>query len=324
MPDSYGEDVNEMPVAVCGRLDDLRLNPSDRRDADGTICTWIETRKLTHRRTNRVSLLRVVRYESKDRFNSELEHWRCLTHPNLVGKIGFYEEFEAPNQQAILTEWLPRGSLSDLLKNRREWLQVSATDKVKMIVGLVLAVRYLHRVHFTHRGLFLDCILLGSDLEVKLETFPYHVALTDPEWEHMIDPDWTTHTAPQMSDEQCPWDLQPAANIFALGVIFAEILTGVRFDQHWKGMARRGPSRMQQDIARGERPNISSLPQETAAFIRCCWDEDPARRPTADQIFDQLRTVKYEWLQEVDSDEVSFYVDYVMEREKGFPPVARP
>jgi hypothetical protein len=78
------------------------------------------------------------------------------------------------------------------------------------------------------------------------------------------------------------------------------------------------------DIEKGIlRPDIRGLSEDTANLIRLCWEGDPRRRPTADQIFERLQRLKYKLIRGVDSNEVSFYVDSVLEREKGFPPVAR-
>jgi hypothetical protein len=317
-PDRFlppGGEVGESAVPFCGGLGALRLHPRDRL-MDPNWRDRGDLRKLVNRSTNEISLARVVKYRDRARFMEELERWRSLNHPNLVGKIGFYHQFETRNQQAIVMEWQPRGSLAELLDNSAEWAKVSATDKMKMIVGLVLVVRYLHGNNFVHGGLHLDCIRLSEDLEVRLEAFRYLPQLIDPESGGEPDLGFAAHAAPESIRGGFKGKPGLAEDVYGLGIILWEILTGVAFVQQWGGSA--SADRISRDIASGTRPDTSGLSDESRELVSGCWAGRAGERPTADDVFERLKTVKYQLLPGVDSTEIGFYVDSVVEREKAF------
>jgi eukaryotic-like serine/threonine-protein kinase len=79
--------------------------------------------------------------------------------------------------------------------------------------------------------------------------------------------------------------LGPAVDIYALGLVLLECLTGRR--------EYNGTSRMKAALARLDRgPRIpADLPAELAAFLRAMTDAEPDRRPTAQQCVEALHSM---------------------------------
>ena len=75
-----------------------------------------------------------------------------------------------------------------------------------------------------------------------------------------------------------------AADVFAFGMLVAEVMTGkLPFDE----MSDSGAAHQ---ISKGERPELpqytkdNGLTPQLREFVQKCWDQDPAERPTIDEV----------------------------------------
>merc|ERR1719197_1096825 len=107
---------------------------------------------------------------SQQRERSAMERvLQTIDHPNLVNLVGVI--LDAPMPNAIVLEYLPNGSVFDLLYTKQ--VQLPAPTRLKIANQLALAVCYLQASEplVVHGDLKTPNLLLDVDLNVKLCDF---------------------------------------------------------------------------------------------------------------------------------------------------------
>jgi serine/threonine protein kinase len=155
--------------------------------------------------------------EAIERFRREAETLRQLDHPNIVK---FVEAFEHQGQFVIVMEYLPGGSLHDLIKKGPLPIDRARRITLELCDALIRS----HLLNIIHRDIKPENVLIDKDGRPKLADFG--VA-------RLQEGTRMTHTGTQvgtpyyMSPEA--WEGQPLdaqADIWSLGVLFFEMLAG--------------------------------------------------------------------------------------------------
>lgn len=191
------------------------------------------------------------------RFHQEVRAMMSLDHPN-VARI--FHHNEADGRPYFTMRFVDGGTLADRLAE----LRADPRAAVRLLLKVIHAVEYLHRKGQVHRDLKPTNILLDRAGEPYLSDFGLVKDLTDftlvddsvlndPQPGASTAPDGETLTAPPidparamtrtgarigtyayMSPEQAAGDVRrvgPASDVWALGVILYELLTGRRPDR---------------------------------------------------------------------------------------------
>ena len=152
------------------------------------------------------------------RFMREARAMAKLSHPNIVQIYDLGGPDEIPHFVMEFLEGRPLNEVASALPLRQ---------KAQLIKKAVLAVDFLHQHQFLHRDLKPANILVGPDLDPKLLDFG--LALQVDELKNRVtDAGTIVGTPDYLSPEQTHGDaaLDPRSDIFSLGTIFYEILTG--------------------------------------------------------------------------------------------------
>ncbi len=154
------------------------------------------------------------------RFRREAEAIARLDHPNIVRLYDFGEEAGVPY---LAMEWVAGGSLAGLLKAGP--LPVRAA--VTLVKAVAEAMDFAHRRDVVHRDLKPSNVLMAGDNTPKVADFGLAKLLDDP---HRLSLTGGVMGTPNyMAPEQAagrPGDISPRTDVFALGVILYETLTG--------------------------------------------------------------------------------------------------
>jgi serine/threonine protein kinase len=100
-------------------------------------------------------------------FLRELEIQNALTHPNVLGLVGYYAQTET-QPFTLLTSWMSGGSLDAIVYDPAKAAALTATQRVKIVTGIVLGMRYIHGCGIMHRDLKPGNVLLTPGLSPKI------------------------------------------------------------------------------------------------------------------------------------------------------------
>uniref|UniRef100_A0A0E0JQB4 non-specific serine/threonine protein kinase n=1 Tax=Oryza punctata TaxID=4537 RepID=A0A0E0JQB4_ORYPU len=227
-------------------------------------------------------------------FCTEIELLSRLHHRNLVSLVGYCDE---EDEQMLVYEFMPNGTLRDHLsaKSRRP---LNFSQRIHIALGAAKGILYLHTEAdppIFHRDVKASNILLDSKFVAKVADFglsrlapvpdvdgtmPAHISTVVKGTPGYLDPEYfLTHKLTDKSD------------VYSLGVVLLELLTGMKPIQHGKNIVREVNTAYQSGDIAGvidERISSSSPPECVARLaslaVKCCRDETDARPSMADVV----------------------------------------
>jgi serine/threonine protein kinase len=182
---------------------------------------------------------------------------------------------------ALVTEYVPCGSLFDALRHRQGCPRLSPSQRLAIVFGIARGMAALHRLNIIHRDLKSLNILLDDETYPKICDFGIARQLTD-EQEGATRSIGTPHwMAPEMFESS---SYTHKADVYAFAILTWEILT--------EGIPFKGKDGFQVAIAvarNGDRPELpANTPEGLLEFIRICWHQTPELRPSFPQIVFKL------------------------------------
>jgi hypothetical protein len=196
-----------------------------------------------------------------NRFEQESKTLKALVHPNLVrlqdsGKEG--------DLHWLAMDWVKGQSLAAKLSELKESGEKLSLEEIKLILQQTLqALAYLKDQGVIHRDLKPGNLLMGLDRSVKLADFGLAKQMTGEQGPAITMTGVYAGTFDYMSPEHREgMELTPAADVYALGVIWHEMLT------HKKPGPRLKVQQHRRDC-----------PENWIETIELCLDPDPEDRP---------------------------------------------
>ena len=150
------------------------------------------------------------------RFEAEAQFVAQLEHPHIVS---LYDYWRDPDGAYVVMRYLRGGSLQHSLR-RGPWNETEALRLLEQIGG---ALSYSHRQGVVHRDLKPANVLLDPDGNAYLSDFGIATRQADPAGDVLASS--PVYVAPE---ERRGDPLTPQSDIFGLGVLTFELLTGVR------------------------------------------------------------------------------------------------
>jgi eukaryotic-like serine/threonine-protein kinase len=198
-----------------------------------------------------------------------------LSHPGLVTVYDVGDE----GGRAYFVMQLIEG---DTLARRIRSGPLTISDVVALGAALADALAYVHRRGVVHRDVKPGNVLLDGDGRAHLSDFGI-AAVTDAP--PVTAAGMVIGTASYLSPEQVRGEAVGAAvDVYALGLVLLECLTGRR---EYPGNA------LEAAVARLHRRPVvpPGLPPGLAALLDAMTADDPAARPTAEEVVEALRAV---------------------------------
>ncbi|MBA0669217.1 hypothetical protein Goklo_002059 [Gossypium klotzschianum] len=257
-------------------------------------------------------------------FLTEIQLLSRLHHRNLVSLIGYCDE---EGEQMLVYEFMPNGTLRDHLSAKSKEPPNFAM-RLKIALGSAKGILYLHTEAdppIFHRDIKASNILLDSRFIAKVADFglsrlapvpdmegavPAHVSTVVKGTPGYLDPEYfLTHKLTDKSD------------VYSLGVVFLELLTGMQPISHGKNIVREVNvayhSGMIFSVIDGR---MGSYPSEcvekfVTLALKCSHDETDGRPSMADVV----RELENIWAMMLESD-VGVSVSIDTAAEKMTPP----
>uniref|UniRef100_A0A7N1A0V8 non-specific serine/threonine protein kinase n=1 Tax=Kalanchoe fedtschenkoi TaxID=63787 RepID=A0A7N1A0V8_KALFE len=212
-------------------------------------------------------------------FRKEILLMRRLRHPNVLLFMG---AVTVGHHLSIVTEFLPRGSLFQLLKKRT--IKFDWRRRVNMAIDIAQGMNYLHHYKppIVHRDLKSSNLLVDKNWNVKVGDFGLSRLKLEtylmtkegkgtPQW---MAPETLRH---EPSDEK--------SDVYSYGVILWELATG---KVPWADL-----NPMQVIGVVGFKNQRLEIPNDMnpiwASIIESCWFSDPRKRPTFLELLQRLR-----------------------------------
>lgn len=217
--------------------------------------------------------------DALEEFRSEVRLMRRMRHPNVVLFMGAV--MRAPNL-SIVTEFLPRGSLYQLIHRSNK--QLEERRRMRMALDVARGMNYLHNSTpvIVHRDLKSPNLLVDKNWVVKVCDF----GLSRMKHNTFLSSKSTAGTPEWMAPEVLRNEpSNEKSDVYSFGVILWELVT---LQQPW---GRMNP--MQVVGAVGFQHRCLDIPEDTQPvvgdIIRQCWQSDPSARPSFADIIDTLK-----------------------------------
>ncbi|XP_006842574.2 probable LRR receptor-like serine/threonine-protein kinase At1g06840 isoform X1 [Amborella trichopoda] len=237
--------------------------------------------------------------QGQKEFLTELELLSRVHHRNLVSLVGYCDE---ASEEMLVYEFMPNGTLRDHLRGKSKE-PLGFARRLRIALGSARGILYLHNEAnppIFHRDIKASNILLDSKFVAKVADFglsrlapvsdldgsaPDHVSTVVKGTPGYLDPEYfLTHKLTDKSD------------VYSLGVVFLEILTGMRPISHGKNIVREVNTAYQSgtlssiiDQQMGSYPS-ECLDQFMKLALRCCL-EDTMARPSMAEVVQELENI---------------------------------
>jgi TPR repeat protein/tRNA A-37 threonylcarbamoyl transferase component Bud32 len=184
--------------------------------------------KARQPRLNRFVALKILAREREkdqrfaERFTREAQSLARLNHPNIVT---VYDFGEADGLYYLLMEFVDGMSLRQLLQTRK----LAPEEALVIVPSICEALQYAHQQGIVHRDIKPENILMDKQGRVKIADFGIAKLLgADGKVESLTGEQQVVGTPHYMAPEQVeqPAIVDHRADIFSLGVVFYEMLTG--------------------------------------------------------------------------------------------------
>jgi len=243
---------------------------------------------------NRIVAFKTMRIGSADprqliRFLAEAEVVAAVKHPSVVQ---IYEFGEHDGQPYMALEYLPGGTLAEALTGGRSDAAPSGSwrDAATLVAGIARGVAAAHAMGIVHRDLKPSNVLFDEAGNPKVTDF----GLAKRDGGSNLTETWVVMGTPAyMAPEQASGRTRfagPQADVWALGVILYECLTGVRPFQ-----ADTAEALLARIVIAEPSSVRSAAPAVPADLEQICWKclaKNPEERyPTARELAEDLRRV---------------------------------
>ncbi|KAL6077604.1 protein kinase [Balamuthia mandrillaris] len=210
-------------------------------------------------------------------FLKEVDILCSLRHPNVILFMG---ACTTPGNLTIITELMPRGSVSDLLKSKD--VNLTFKNKMKLAKDAALGMNALHnkKPPILHLDLKSANILVDENWEGKVADFGLSkINLTGTNRGLLGSP---VYMSPEML---LNLEYDEKTDIYSFGMVLYEMLSG---EEPFKGQFSDMTELINGVVKQNQRPELPPCPRRLAKLIQSCWDTVPSKRPS----FEDMLTSK--------------------------------
>ncbi|KAK8889286.1 hypothetical protein M9Y10_034032 [Tritrichomonas musculus] len=224
-------------------------------------------------------------------------------------------DFNNYSNPTLIFEYASNDNLERMMevnKRKKGKPVLDETKKLILLFGIAEAMSYLHSINIIHCRLSPSSILLDDFLFPKITGLDYSknlienpiIPLSDlVEGEYSMYEDYDIYNAPELMN--C-YTFSSACDVYSFAVITYELITDENPFQDGRS-------------DEGYRPVFKeTIPNCYKQLIEKCWDQDPKKRPTFEEIVNHMKTNQEFITENVDKEEFLNYIKFTEEiREKS-------
>ncbi|KAM4083665.1 hypothetical protein ACB094_08G073300 [Castanea mollissima] len=245
--------------------------------------------------------------QGETEFLTEIELLSRLHHRNLVSLIGYCDE---EGEQMLVYEFMSNGTLRDHLSVKSEE-PLSFAMRLTIALGSAKGILYLHTEAdppIFHRDIKASNILLDSKYTAKVSDFGLSRLAPVPDIEGVVPAHVSTVVkgTPGYLDPEyfLTYKLTDKSDVYSLGVVFLELLTGMQPISHGKNIVREVNAMYQSGmifsiIDRRMRSYPSKCVVRFLTMALKCCEEETDARPSIAEVVRELESI---WHMMPDSD----------------------
>jgi serine/threonine-protein kinase len=212
----------------------------------------------------------------QERFRREAKAAANLSHPNIVTM----HDFGLDNDQLFLVmEYVPGKDLKTLIKQR---IRFSPEEALPLLIQACAGIGYAHRAGLVHCDVKPQNMLVTPDMRLKVADFGIARALATIIPEELREVVWGSpqYFAPEQATGSAP---APASDVYSLGVIMYEMLTGsLPFQATTDAELARQHVEVEPPLLSEILPEISPMLEQ---ILKKVLSKEPSQRyRTADQL----------------------------------------
>ena len=242
---------------------------------------------------NENAIIRIIQFDRISRYNIEdiirdFEQLIYLSHSNISNMLGYF--ISQDNKVYLISKEYRNGSLYDYIHIKEK--NLSKEEKMKIALGIINGIDYLHKNNIVHSHLNSKNILLDDDLNPIIIDFGlknlYELANLFNKYMNK-----SGYSAPEILATNGKFfkipenidDNLKKIDIYSYGMILWEIITNtVPFDVKLADIKKY----VLEEKVRPEVPiNINKT---LSSIIRNCWDSELSKRPSELDIIEYLNT----------------------------------
>ena len=216
-----------------------------------------------------------------------------INHPAIIKLRGFnLNSFNDQKLPCIITEYIPTGSLHDVLEAERagkpnpKW---NDTKKIIAILGICHGMKNLHSLRLVHGDLKPSNILLDEKLYPHVCDVGFPLEMND-----------SIHRAPDNL-------LETPVDLYSYAIICYEIITGKL--PYSELTSSCSTDSLLKKVQTGTRPRFPpTVTEKMKKLIESMWSRNPNERPSFEQVYMDIQNYKDYIKGEVDANEVDEYI----------------
>lgn len=219
-----------------------------------------------------------------------------LDHQNIapIFQSGTFRNEEGQELAYYAMRAIPGTTLKEATK--QEELDFSRHERIEAVAKIADAIAYAHKKRIIHRDLKPENVMIGPDglfvmdfgLAKQTEDLSRSIAAAVTEGAQFSQPGEIKGTPTYMAPEQADGRATYKSDVYALGEILYESLTGLKFRQGKFASLMELLISIKQGLA-GSDEGYALLEPEIRSIVKSATAYDPEDRPSASQVADNLR-----------------------------------